>query len=200
MSKEDFGLSVEDLLKDLDLKDVLKGIEEQLDVKVQLKKKPKPREELVELHPYGLMAGVDKEKPVFVFKDETEKHVFPIWLSNVETNQLAVSLNPVAAEALFASFQLILKALDVNLDQLIFTEIKDLKVMAELEISQGEEKFVVPVHVNEVLALCLYSKIGFFANEDLMEQARLMDMNIHKSNSEVEFHMEKSSSDQKYLI
>lgn len=200
MSKNGLGIQIEDFLKGLDLKDIINTIEDKLQIKVELKPSEPIREGLVELFPYGLMAGIKKEKPVFVFKDESEEFVFPIWLGQESSEQIAVGLNPMAADAMFKTFVQILSALEIEIQQLVFTELKDFKVYAELELKHANELKSVRLLAEQCLGLCLYDEVAFYASEELMEKARLMDVELHQPKTEKDIVLENAKIDQKYLI
>jgi bifunctional DNase/RNase len=135
-----------------------------------------PRDEWIEMFPYGIAVGPGEIRPVMIFKDATEKRVLPIWLSPVDAG-IAVSQSEashVTASPHHLTWK-ILKPLGVRLEKCFFTEVKGAFQFVRLEFSGSKKLLSLESRADEAISFCLSTQCRFYTKVEFIERCRVLE-------------------------
>ena len=138
----------------------------------------------IELFPYGVTLGVDEVRPVMIFKDENEKHVLPVWVSELEAQ---IAMDQTSGDRFVGSPHTIainiLKELNAKIDRCVFVELKGHHQVVEVFYTANGEEKKVKARAHEIMSFLLSSKPQFFCT-----------LKHIKNSQKIEFEMESTRS------
>jgi hypothetical protein len=156
-----------------------------------MKKHVSPGANLKEVFVKGIVLGPGHSRPVLIMKGDQEEDIFPVWLSNMEFDNMEQSNLGVLKSSFFhATSVKVLKSLGLKVGTCIFVEVVghhqyvDLKVVNE----GGDTVQSIRSVAEDCISFCLASNSRFFVTPDIMDRSRIMNSEILAANFDVPNH------------
>ncbi|MCB0357475.1 MAG: bifunctional nuclease family protein [Bdellovibrionales bacterium] len=132
---------------------------------------------LIEIFPYGITFSPDQNRPIMLFKDESEQKVLPVWLSPLDAG-ITIHQNAVELGYSSSPYSLtwkILKPLGIFLRKCVFRDVKGHQQYVDL-IFEGHPKLTtLKSRADEAVAFCLSNKTQFYCEPDYFDKCRVID-------------------------
>lgn len=137
---------------------------------------------MIELEPFGMTAGMDKQRPVMLFREKGGEATLPVWLSPLDAG-IALTQHNVQAFAM-SPHDVTLKVLDqlgVHVESCRFVEVKGHQQYVELTF-KGSRKLLKPMRfrADHAVSFCLQARVKFFCTKEYLETCREVDAAIEK--------------------
>ncbi|NJL24215.1 MAG: bifunctional nuclease family protein [Calothrix sp. SM1_5_4] len=117
---------------------------------------------MIELEPFGMAAGMDRVRPVMLFREKGGQAVLPVWLSPVDAG-IALTQHNVQTSAMSphdVTLNLI-KALGVRLESCHFMEVKGHQQYVELGFSGSRKVKKMKARADHAVSFCLQARAKF---------------------------------------
>lgn len=138
--------------------------------------------EWLRLEPYGLALGTLASRPVFLLKSKAEDLILPVWLSGKGAADALVSVSK-ASFTLHGLYGKIFAELGVNLDRVVFKELKGETQWVEIYFKGSERLTKLRAPADQALPLALHARIPFYATREFVLSCRQVNAEIFS-----EFH------------
>jgi hypothetical protein len=152
--------------------------------------------ELTEVKAYGLVMGIEKAKPIMLFKGNTDFDVFPVWLTQIETSLFLSESSPKGARKNGTHYHRttlqILESLNSEIVACEFLNVENQIQEVDLILNKTGTSYSfskeakntwvtrVRARADEVLTLCLIAKARFFATAEFMTKSRFVNVQMHE--------------------
>lgn len=144
---------------------------------VNLKSMP----DIFELEPFGLTTGMDRTRPVMLFRERGGEAVLPVWMSHVDAG---IALNQHNAKAFAMSPHDvtldILKGLGVKIESCHFVEVRGHHQYVELKFSGSRKLKTLKVRADFAISFCLQARTKFFCSREYLNECRTLDGEKHR--------------------
>ncbi|MDB2426137.1 hypothetical protein N9W41_01180 [bacterium] len=138
------------------------------------------QDEWVEIFPYGVTIGADEQRPVLIFKDETQRYILPVWISYQDAQFCAGMSHRKINSPADISIK-VLKGADIHLEKCLFTDLKGQHQVVEL-IFAGESKIKnMILQADDVMSFCLTAQAQFFCTKEHMKRSQKIDAEIQEN-------------------
>jgi uncharacterized protein len=140
---------------------------------------PKPKSEVIELQPFGITTGMDKARPVMLFREKDGEAVLPVWLSPLDAGIAltqhdkqthASSPHDVPVQAL--------AVLGVRAESCHFSEVKGHQQYVEIKFSGSRKLKFMKVRADHAVSFCLQARVKFFCTRGFIDQCRRVDAEL----------------------
>ncbi len=145
----------------------------------KLKSQLKPASNNLELEPFGMAAGMDRTRPVMLFKEKGGEAVLPVWLSPVDAG-IALTQHNVQAFAMSPHDVTlsILKTLGVGVESCRFAEVKGHQQYVEIKFSGSRKIKELKARADHAISFCLQARAKFYCTREYLEQCREIDAEV----------------------
>jgi hypothetical protein len=144
--------------------------------------KLKPSGESIELEAFGLTSGMDRGRPVMLFREKGGEAVLPVWLSPVDAG---IALTQNSAQAFTMSPHEVtldaLRILGVRPTECHFSEIKGLQQYVDLKFSGSRRLKSVHARADHAISFCLQAKTRFFCTRGYLQRCREVEAEVQKT-------------------
>jgi hypothetical protein len=135
--------------------------------------------DLIELEPFGVTAGIDKSRPVMLFREKNAEAVLPVWLSAVDAG---IALTQHNAQAFAMSpHDLPLQALDilgVRPVTCVFSELRGHQQYVELHFSGSRKLKMLKSRADHAISFCLQAKVKFYCTRGYLVRCREIEVEM----------------------
>ncbi|MDX1621043.1 MAG: bifunctional nuclease family protein [Nitriliruptorales bacterium] len=131
---------------------------------------------MIELELVGVRVELPANQPIVLLKERTGSRYLPIWIGAVEATAIAFALQGVETPRPLTHdlFVAVLDGLDVTLEAVHVTELRDGTFYAELHLESGGNKTVVSARPSDAIALASrLDDVPIFGAESVLEEAGL---------------------------
>ena len=131
---------------------------------------------MIELELVGVRVELPANQPIVLLKERTGSRYLPIWIGAVEATAIAFALQGVETPRPLTHdlFVAVLDGLDVTLEAVHVTELRDGTFYAELHLESGGTKTVVSARPSDAIALASrLDDVPIFGAESVLEEAGL---------------------------
>lgn len=131
---------------------------------------------MIELELVGVRVELPANQPIVLLKEKTGTRYLPIWIGAVEATAIAFALQGVETPRPLTHdlFVEVLTDLDVSLEAVHVTELRDGTFYAELKLTQNGESHTVSSRPSDAIALATrLEDIPIFGAEDVLDEAGL---------------------------
>ena len=132
--------------------------------------------DVIELEPFGLSAGMDRVRPVMLFREKGGESVLPVWLSPVDAgitlsqNTFSITPHDVALK--------VLKELGLGVEICRFTEVKGNQQYVVIEFSGSKKVKELRFRADHAISFCLQARARFFCTREYLETCREADAEL----------------------
>jgi bifunctional DNase/RNase len=132
----------------------------------------------IEMKVGGITLDPMTKMPIIMLKDLQGENALPIWIGIAEASAIATQLEKVdvARPMTHDLLKNILGHLDVTLEKIEVTELKDNTFFALLHLRSGGETLLVDSRPSDAIALALRTDSPIFVSEEVLEKSRSMDL------------------------
>jgi len=149
----------------------------------------------IEMFVGGLVLDPNTQAPVVILKDESGKINLPIWIGVTEATSIASAIKEIqmARPLTHDLMSAIFGELNVRVQRVVITELKESTYYAELILSAGEKALILDSRPSDAIALALRASAPIFVTKQVLQQAQ---MTINAASAECSETGEGSASEQ----
>ncbi|MGZ3722441.1 MAG: bifunctional nuclease family protein [Bdellovibrionales bacterium] len=141
--------------------------------------KLKPTSHILELEPFGVTGGMDKARPVMLFREKNGEAVLPVWLSPLDAGIALTQHNTSAIASSPHDVTLhVLSELGVKAETCHFSEVRGHMQYAEVTFSGSKKLKTVKSRADHAVSFCLQAKVKFYCTREFLEKCREVDAEI----------------------
>jgi len=128
---------------------------------------------VIELELVGVRVELPHNQPIVLLKERTGERFLPIWIGAVEATSIAFALQGVATARPMTHDLMrdLLSSLDVSVDRIVVTQLRERTFYAEIQMTQDGESIVVSSRPSDAIALAVRATVPIFADEEVMAEA-----------------------------
>jgi len=135
--------------------------------------------EFLELEPFGVTGGMDRTRPVMLFRVKGGEAVLPVWLSSVDAG---IALTQHNAQSVASSPHDVtlhaLTVLGVKPESCQFTEVKGHLQYVDVKFSGSRKLKSVRARADHAVSFCMQAKVKFFCTREFLERCREVEAEI----------------------
>lgn len=143
----------------------------------------------IEMLVAGLVLDPNTRTPVVILKDIGGERVLPIWIGVAEATAIASALKnlemsrPLTHDLIYD----FISQVDVKVEQVMITELRESTYFAELALSQGEKAILLDSRPSDAIAIALRADASIYVAEEVLKQAgSVFESGIHIPDVEAE--------------
>ncbi len=123
----------------------------------------------VEVTVDGLALDMTTNSPVVILSPAGLNKVLPIWIGHAEAFGIAMELSGVKPKRpmTYDLMKAVINHVEIKVDRVEITELKDQTFYAKLHISQNGKTFEIDARPSDSIAIALKTGAKIFVNEDL---------------------------------
>lgn len=136
---------------------------------------------MIQLEPFGLTAGMDRQRPVMLFREKGGEAVLPVWLSPVDAG-IALTQHDVQAFAM-SPHDVTLKVLSelgVRVKSCRFCEVVGHQQYVELKFSGPQKLKPMRFRADHAVSFCLQARAKFYCTREYLETCREVDAALER--------------------
>jgi uncharacterized protein len=133
-----------------------------------------PEESIViELELVGVRVELPHNQPIVLLKERSGERFLPIWIGAVEATSIAFALQGVvtARPMTHDLMRDLLSNLEVSVDRIVVTELREGTFYAEIQMTSDGESVVVSSRPSDAIALAVRATVPIFADEAVLADA-----------------------------
>jgi bifunctional DNase/RNase len=140
----------------------------------------------IEMTIKGLMVDPVTNMPIIILRDKDGQKVLPIWVGIFEANAIALQIENVATPRPMTHDLLknVISDLDASVQKIVVCDLKDNTFYALIHLSVNGQTVAVDARPSDAIALALRAKAPIFVEDAVIENARSMDINSEKADSD----------------
>ena len=121
----------------------------------------------------GVRVELPHNQPIVLLKERTGERFLPIWIGAVEATSIAFALQGVATARPMTHDLMrdLLTSLDVSVDRIVVTQLRERTFYAEIQMTQDGEAIVVSSRPSDAIALAVRATVPIFADEEVLDEA-----------------------------
>jgi uncharacterized protein len=128
---------------------------------------------VIELELVGVRVELPHNQPIVLLKERSGERFLPIWIGAVEATAIAFALQGVvtARPMTHDLMRDLLTNLQVEVNRIVVTELKQGTFYAEIQMTQDGQSVVVSSRPSDAIALAVRSTAPIFADEAVLAEA-----------------------------
>ncbi|HWB72278.1 MAG TPA: bifunctional nuclease family protein [Egibacteraceae bacterium] len=128
---------------------------------------------MIELELVGVRVELPHNQPIVLLKERTGDRFLPIWIGAVEATSIAFALQGVvtARPMTHDLMRDLLANLQVVVDRIVVTELREGTFYAEIQMTQDGQSVVVSSRPSDAIALAVRATVPIYANEAVLAEA-----------------------------
>ena len=128
---------------------------------------------MIELELVGVRVELPHNQPIVLLKERTGERFLPIWIGAVEATSIAFALQGVATARPMTHDLMrdLLASLDVSVDRIVVTQLRERTFYAEIQMTQDGTPIVVSSRPSDAIALAVRATVPIFADDEVLAEA-----------------------------
>jgi uncharacterized protein len=128
---------------------------------------------VIELELVGVRVELPHNQPIVLLKEQSGERFLPIWIGAVEATAIAFALQGVvtARPMTHDLMRDLLSGLQVSVDRIVVTELREGTFYAEIQMTADGESVVVSSRPSDAIALAVRATAPIFADESVLAEA-----------------------------
>ena len=134
---------------------------------------------MIEVELIGVSVEVASNTPIVVLQEMSgAARSLSIFIGGPEATAIAFALEGVKAPRPLTHdlFKNVLDAIDVDIEHVVVSELRDATFYAELHLTNGDESWVVSARPSDALALAARVDCPIYVNDQVMNEAGVADV------------------------
>ena len=131
----------------------------------------------IEMKVAGITLDPMTKMPIVILKDSSGENALPIWIGIAEASAIATQLEKIdlARPMTHDLLRNVLNELDVNLEKVEVTDLKENTYFAILHLKVGGEVLPVDSRPSDAIALALRTESPIFVHEEVLNKSKHID-------------------------
>lgn len=131
----------------------------------------------IEMKVAGITLDPMTKMPIVILKDSSGENTLPIWIGIAEASAIAIQLEKIdlARPMTHDLLRNVLSELQVDLEKVEVTDLRDNTYFALLHLRIGEETLPVDSRPSDAIALALRTESPIFVDESVINKSRHID-------------------------
>ncbi len=131
----------------------------------------------IEMKVAGITLDPMTKMPIVILKDSSGENALPIWIGIAEASAIATQLEKIdlARPMTHDLLRNVLGELQVGLDKVEITDLRDNTYFAILHLAVGDEVLPVDSRPSDAIALALRTESPIFVDEEVLNKSRNVD-------------------------
>jgi bifunctional DNase/RNase len=140
----------------------------------------------IEMTIKGLMMDPITSLPIIILRDKEGQRVLPIWVGPAEAQAIAMQIENVPTQRPMTHDLLknVIEDLKASVEKIVVCDLKDNTFYALIHLIVGSEAVVVDARPSDAIALALRTKSPIYVEEQVIDNAKTMDVTPEKGDSE----------------
>lgn len=141
----------------------------------------------IEMTIKGLMVDPITNMPIIILRDKEGQRVLPIWVGVFEANAIALQIENVTTPRPMTHDLLknVIEDLKATVQKIVVSELKENTFYALIYLSvPGEGIVAVDARPSDAIALALRTRAPIFVEEDVIDNAKTLDVTPDKGDAE----------------
>ena len=140
----------------------------------------------IEMTIKGLMVDPVTNMPIIILRDEAGDRVLPIWVGIFEANAIALQIENVATPRPMTHDLLrnVIEDLDGAVQKVVVSELKENTFFAVIHLDVRGEAVLIDARPSDAIALALRTKAPIYVEEDVIDNAKVLDGTPERTDSE----------------
>jgi len=132
----------------------------------------------VEMVIAGIALDPVTKMPIIILKDLNGENALPIWIGIAEASAIATQLEKIdlARPMTHDLLKNILQAMETRVERVEVTSLQDNTFFANIYLHFGETVFTIDSRPSDAIALALRTESPIFVSEEVLEQAKNIDL------------------------
>ena len=128
---------------------------------------------MIELELVGVRVELPHNQPIVLLKERAGERFLPIWIGAVEATSIAFALQGVATARPMTHDLMrdLLSSLEVSVDRIVVTALRERTFYAEIQMTQDGESIVVSSRPSDAIALAVRATVPIYADEEVLAEA-----------------------------
>jgi len=124
--------------------------------------------------------------PIIILRDEAGDRVLPIWVGIFEANAIALQIENVATPRPMTHDLLrnVIEDLDGAVQKVVVSELKENTFFAVIHLDVRGEAVLIDARPSDAIALALRTKAPIYVEEDVIDNAKVLDGTPERTDSE----------------
>lgn len=132
-------------------------------------------EDLIPLKVYGVTLGDSSQRPTFILKDETGKHILPVPVTPMEAGVAMQQANQgVLPTTPHRVTEKLLETLNIRIEKAVFVEIRNHLQYVRLYFDGHPSYGSLKVRADEAMSLCLHLNVPLFVAPQILKKSKIM--------------------------
>ena len=134
----------------------------------------------------GLTMDPASNTPIIILKSDDDEQAVPIWIGLLEATSIASALQNIKYDRPMTHdlFAQALEAMDVSVERVVITELRERTFFAELHMRSPSEARVMSARPSDAIALAVRMDIPIFAEDELLAEVGYSDQPEAEEESE----------------
>jgi hypothetical protein len=141
----------------------------------------------IEMSIKGLMVDPITNMPIIILRDKEGQRVLPIWVGVFEANAIALQIENVTTPRPMTHDLLknVIEDLKATVQKIVVSELKENTFYALIYLdAQSEGVVAIDARPSDAIALALRTKAPIFVEEDVIDNAKTLDVTPDKGDAE----------------
>ncbi len=157
----------------------------------------KAKTDVIEIEAFGLSTGIERSRPVMLFREKGGESILPVWMSPVDAG-ITIAQNAFAITPHDVSLT-VLKELGVGVETCRFTEVKGHQQYVEIKFSGSKKVKEMKFRADHAISFCLQARARFFCTREYLEACREIDVDLGKMEAALGPRSRRSQAGVRYL-
>jgi bifunctional DNase/RNase len=131
---------------------------------------------MVQVNLRAVRVDVQSNTPVLLLQETTGlNRTLPIYVGPAEASSIAMAMNGIEVPRPLTHdlFKELFDALDISLERVVITELKDKVFYAELHVISNTKKYNISARPSDAIAIAIRMGVPIFVADDLMQEEGL---------------------------
>ena len=131
---------------------------------------------MIEMQLVGVRVELPTNQPIVLLRERDGERFLPIWIGPVEATAIAFALQGIVTQRPMTHdlMKNVLEELDIRVERILVTELKEGTFYAEIEMSRDGTKYSVSSRPSDAIALAVRIGTPIFAHEDVLTEASIL--------------------------
>ena len=141
---------------------------------------------LIEMTIKGLMVDPITNMPIIILRDKEGQRVLPIWVGVFEANAIALQIENVTTPRPMTHDLLknVIEDLKATVQKIVVSDLKENTFYALIYLDAGNGTVAIDARPSDAIALALRTKAPIFVEEQVIDNAKTLDVSPDKWDTE----------------
>lgn len=140
----------------------------------------------IEMTIKGLLVDPVTNMPIIILRDKDGQRILPIWVGVFEANAIALQIENIATPRPMTHDLLknVISDLKATVQRIVICDLKGNTFYALIYLALNGDMVAVDARPSDAIALALRTRAPIFAEDDVIDNAKTVDLSPEKSDTE----------------